>query len=161
LELPEQVEVANTTTVATTANLKEETNVLALRIGNHQEAEQAEETVQVEEQSPTAVASKAKRKVKRKTRNKSNRSLWRIRSWKGNVLIPRRKKRSRILFIAFDIQSFQPIQVLCKRRLFLQVKVQRRTAPRRKAPRRKAPRRNIHLGKGRFKNGKKTIVKKK
>jgi hypothetical protein len=47
LELPEQVEVANTTTAATTANLEEETNVPALETGNHQEAEQAEETVQI------------------------------------------------------------------------------------------------------------------
>jgi hypothetical protein len=69
LELPEQFEVAKTTTAATTANLKEETKVPALEIGNRQEAEQAEETVQIEEQSPPAVASKAKRKVKRKTKN--------------------------------------------------------------------------------------------
>jgi hypothetical protein len=36
LELPEQVEVANTTTAATTANLEAETNVPALETGNHQ-----------------------------------------------------------------------------------------------------------------------------
>jgi hypothetical protein len=69
LELPEQVEVTNTTTAATTANLKAGTNVPALETGNHQEAEQAEETVQLEEQIPPAVATKAKRKVKRKTKN--------------------------------------------------------------------------------------------
>jgi hypothetical protein len=38
-----------------------------LETGNHQEAEQAEVSVQIEEQSPPAVATKAKRKVKTKS----------------------------------------------------------------------------------------------
>jgi hypothetical protein len=131
-----------------------------LETGNHQEAEQAEETVQIEELSPPAVATKAKRKVKRKTKNQKQppvEDLSQIRK----VIIPRKKKRSRMLLIAFNIQPFQPIQVMCESCLFLQVKVQRRKVHRRKAPRRIAPRRKVHLGKERLKNGKKTIVKKK
>jgi hypothetical protein len=91
-EIPLQFEFVNITTHATAANLEEETNFTALETGNHQEVEHAEETVQIEELGPPAVASKAKTKVKRKT--KIHLSLWIcwIRSRIRKVIIHSKKK---------------------------------------------------------------------
>jgi hypothetical protein len=153
LESPEQVEVANTTTAATAANLKEETNVPALETGNHQEAEQAKETLQIEEQSPPAVASKAKRNVKRKTKNQKQPQS--VEDSKLETESDNSQEEKRIQDPFYRLQHPilpthpSPVQ---------KTPVPSSKSPQEKSPEKKSPKKKSP---GRLKNGKKMIVKKK